>query len=421
LLEFAQVLSQIEAMAAARSERSGKTARALALAGRELIRLSEQWETLADRLRARQFPWILGIPLEPLGLRAAPSEAPPSYTVVATDGSQIAPDRHEVSSCFLLNISRIRLTYGCADRPLIESRPRLYHQDGDLSVEEGGVRLPIEGKYLAIRRMLEETLALAALTEESESPERPCVAMADGTLIQWPISREASGYSGQALDAFLNALDRMRACQTPIVGYISAPGGSSVVAAIRAALCPEGLLDGRRCNCASPSPEGDPSRAVTGHRVVNTANGLTQLQEESLPSRSCADLALISDSTLFGSFLGPGERSAVFESTSQVLSRYGEHAVCFFYLNVCREVARVEFPRWVFDKPGAVDLVHAVCLDQAVKGRGYPVALAEAHERAVVRAEDRALFYTLVERAFIKRSLPSELSLKSLSKRQPAI
>ena len=44
-------------------------------------------------------------------------------------------------------------------------------------------------------------------------------------------------------------------------------------------------------------------------------------------------------------------------------------------------------------------------LAQVQKGYGYPVALAEAHNQAVVRGGDRASFFGLLEQQLIKAGL----------------
>ncbi|MDQ2730196.1 MAG: DNA double-strand break repair nuclease NurA [Armatimonadota bacterium] len=418
MLDFSQLVPEIAVMADAHGARAGDAAQSLAEALEHLQNLSGGWAELAESLRGREWPWLMAVPREPLALRSPAPLPPPCHAVVSSDGSQIAPDRHEVSSCYLLNISRIRLSYGDGERPLMASQPHLYYDEKDLAVEEGGVRLPIEGKYLAIRRMLEETIQLVDLLCETVGPDRPCIGMADGTLIQWPISREAQGYSGQALDTFLRTLDRAMERRAPVVGYISNPGGSSVVATLRAALCPAGYLTGARCPCLknaapvqgspSPSPEDAESPVAPAGAVAGGP-------------RPCELLALTSDSRLFGRLLGPGERSAVFESTSQVLSRYGPHAIYFFYLNVGREIARIELPQWAAEDKTMLDLIHSIVMDQASKGYGYPVVLSEAHQQAVVQASDRSLFYQMVEKAYLKRGLPAEFSLKSISKRQPMV
>jgi len=96
---------------------------------------------------------------------------------------------------------------------------------------------------------------------------------------------------------------------------------------------------------------------------------------------------------------------------------YGEHQIYFFYLRLDDEVARVEVPRWVAEKRELLDLVHALVLDQCRRGHGYPVALMEAHEKAVVTAADRERFWQLMELALAEERLDVRTSGKRRSKR----
>jgi NAD+ kinase len=84
------------------------------------------------------------------------------------------------------------------------------------------------------------------------------------------------------------------------------------------------------------------------------------------------------------------------------IESYGPHLIHFFYMRVGREVARVELPRWVAEDRAAVDLVHTLIYDQCMKGQGYPVALARAHEQAIVRAADRRAFLSMVEGSLLR-------------------
>ena len=118
------------------------------------------------------------------------------------------------------------------------------------------------------------------------------------------------------------------------------------------------------------------------------------------------------------SLLEPGERSAIFGSRSQILNTYApHHRIRFFYLHTGREVARVEIPAWVADDPELLALTHALCWDQARKGDGYPVALAEAHEQAIVRGAEKAAFFQMMQRAFVATGQPVSTTQKALSKR----
>ena len=66
---------------------------------------------------------------------------PSTISVAATDGSQIFPDRHEISACFLINIGYILLHYGTGEKPLMSSKPRLYYREEEIYEEWGGARV----------------------------------------------------------------------------------------------------------------------------------------------------------------------------------------------------------------------------------------------------------------------------------------
>jgi GNAT superfamily N-acetyltransferase len=129
-------------------------------------------------------------------------------------------------------------------------------------------------------------------------------------------------------------------------------------------------------------------------------------------------VAGVQDKELFSALLSPGERSALFVSQSSVVrKRYGEHRVYFFYIKTEEEIARVEIPQWVAENRELLNLTHALVLDQCRRGQGYPVALSEAHEQAVVTMADRESFWALVEASLVDEKLPTPASGKSRSKR----
>ena len=71
-----------------------------------------------------------------------------------------------------------------------------------------------------------------------------------------------------------------------------------------------------------------------------------------------------------------------------------EHLVPhFFYMDVGAEIVRIEIPAWIARDEQKINTVAQIILNQSIKGRGYPVALAEAHEQAVVKGPDREFFY----------------------------
>jgi hypothetical protein len=116
--------------------------------------------------------------------------------------------------------------------------------------------------------------------------------------------------------------------------------------------------------------------------------------------------------------LGPGERTTTFASDSKILDRYGDDfRIQFFYVNAGTEIARIEVPAWVAKDPHTLALVHAVTYDQCVLGRGYPVALQEAHEMAVISMTDRQLVDELMERRMAAAGVTLTRTGKDGSKR----
>ncbi len=107
----------------------------------------------------------------------------------------------------------------------------------------------------------------------------------------------------------------------------------------------------------------------------------------------CQKVEPLRDSTLWGNILQTGQRSVIFRSNSRILDLYPEHQRIYFcYLNVGSEIARVEFPKWVAESPKLLNQALSITLTQVIKGFGYPVALAEVHNLAVVRGGDRSRF-----------------------------
>ena len=64
-----------------------------------------------------------------------------------------------------------------------------------------------------------------------------------------------------------------------------------------------------------------------------------------------------------------------------------------------------------------IDLIHAVILNQCMLGPGYPTALMEAHEQAVISTSDRLFFLNSIEGAFESQGVKFYTSQKNRSKR----
>ncbi|MEE8519361.1 MAG: DNA double-strand break repair nuclease NurA [Dehalococcoidia bacterium] len=324
---------------------------------------------------------------------------PPDHVVVAVDGSHIDVDRHSPAKLFLINTGYVSLRYGELPDAALWNTPTLFHDDDALVLRDtvSTKEVPIEGPVLGMLRAVMEVEALADLVEEV--PEGlPVLALLDGSLILW-------GLTGGAFPDFVRdqlleerlvpALDRLRKLAESrtlaVASHVSLPRSTDVVNALRVA--PE-VCRWDKVNC-----DGNCGALVRGTRNCDTVGGVT-------------------DADVFAATLRPGERSPLFRTTSSIVGDYyGAHQVRFFYANLGEEVARVEMPEWSAETPQALDLAHAGLLAQSDKGHGYPVALQEAHEQAVVSGADRDYFAQLVEEMLTAERLPTGTSQKARSKR----
>ena len=264
------------------------------------------------------------------------------------------------------------------------------------------------GNLLDAYRTALELLRLADLAARYDGGS-PLVALLDGQFVIWGIKEAELSSAAAALifeDGVIAALDRLRALtesrRLPVASYISRPASREVTNALRIAACPrDGGADCRDC-----------PRRTDG-------------------SRPCDDVAGGTDGDLFDGYLeAGGERSAIFRRRSgssdlvNADQRYelAGHGLRFCYLRLPDgETARLEMPEWVAADRDAVDLLHAAVLDQCALGDGYPVALQEAHEQAVVDGADRRTFAALIARELELRGAGVPSSGKSQSKWRRAI
>ncbi len=421
MLDFSQVVTQIKEFGAERVRTLPLLENALQEASRRMREAGPNWEATRVKIENGGTSWLVARWLEPpdsvyhLPLRPLP------HTVFAADGSQIVSDRHDIALCFLLNVGLIALRYGTGERASLTSRPQLDPADDELLEEIEGQQIAISPKRVAIRRLLAEFAGLAemicgaehTISSEQSGAQRqeiqgkketlaralteseiPIIALSDGTLILWTLDSETEAFRKKSLEAFQDSLEVGRMRGIPIVGYISSPQSRDVINSLRVHSCEfsETKCD-KHCPAASlPRPAYEAPKCAGTERVV--------------------------DADLFARLLQPGQRSAVFGSRSTILEQYKEHnRIRFFYLHVGEEVARVEIPVWVAENKELLDLTHTLCYDQACKGGGYPVALSEAHEQAIVRNPERDAFFRLMERDFVHRHQSIASTQKAISKR----
>ena len=351
----------------------------------DLHRVSAQIAAMGDSLRSRSADRLSLIEkavelfkASGLATRFRPASSPADYRALASDGSHIDVDRHLPVPCALVNISRVMLQYGAVPGARLESQPKLYATAEELSIggPTGREPQPLTGALMGLRRTINEVAALADLAEE-HADGLLTLGLLDGSLVLW--SPELQSYPEHVRQSLLNGtflpvLDRLKAeaARKPmaIAAYISLPRSTTVV-------------------------------------------NMLPLQEHSE-----GDYGWLLDRDLFERTLDTGERSDVFPSTSAyVREHYGEHAIHFYYLRTDHEIARIEVPQWVAEDETLLSLTHTLILDQCRRGMGYPAAIMEAHEQAVIGGGERDLFRQMVEDVLAERRLPVYTSEKARSKR----
>ena len=385
----AQVVNMISRLKEGRADRQQRLQNSFITLTSEAIDLDD----LKKKIEASKTSWLVAELTDGLGKRYPAPLVPGDFTVIATDGSHIEVDRHHATRCYLINIGAVAISYGKTPDARLTSTPRLYADEKDMVITPpgGGREYPLDANLLGIKRSVEEWRHLTELAASVPS-DSPCLALLDGTLIQWGLEGYPDFVADALLaDGFLRCLDEMKSLngdrRLAVASYISFPGGTDVANALKVAVCPHEVADCDRC-----CPPGHP--------------------------RECDAVSGVRDRELFTSLLAEGERSALFISPSKIVKeRYGEHRVYFYYVKLADEVARIEIPQWVAENEELCGLGHGLVLDQCRRGHGYPVVLSEAHEQAVVTGADRENFWELVEATLAAERLPSSGSAKSLSKR----
>ncbi len=333
----------------------------------DLVQRQEKWR---DRIL-----FASATPIEPLDTCIDIPVPPKIHTVIATDGSQIAPSHHEIAYCYLLNMGRVVLHYGQNRHPLMDSLPEIFYRPEDLYVSrQWGIRTE---EWMSYCRTASEATVLAELacSVKAGLSAVPTLAMVDGSLIYWFLEQIPTDARDRILPPILEAWRQLREAQIPLMGYLSASRNVEGINFLRLLACPHPVPD-----CVSFCPN----------------------QLEKVP---CKVLDPLRDTALWSTQLKPGQRSLLWRSNARILDMYQDQQIYFCYVHVGTEIARIEVPSWVAENTTILDQALGLMLAQVQKGQGYPVAIAEAHNQAVVRGPDKASFFALLERQMIKAGL----------------
>lgn len=276
-----------------------------------------------------------------------------AYRVYAIDGSQIYPDPHRCATACALNIGYVDIQYGYYAHADINAYPYTLLSDTAMQTQ-----------YVDRMRLVHE-IYMALQT--------PCNAgvMFDGPLTWWPLLR-----TDQLVQSMMY-LEQLAERAAWYIGYTSSPQSSHVTNSLRA-----------------------------------------------IPQAYCVDISVsehvehITDVQLMTHVLPRWHRTQMMLHTDPVCTQYPEYLrPCMCYINTGDEIARIEIPRYIASSPERVDAILTTVRDQIEKGNGYPVALAEAHETAVVREHDRQFFFAMLA----EHTMTPAASRKQNCKHRPLI
>ncbi|HEX7394938.1 MAG TPA: DNA double-strand break repair nuclease NurA [Anaerolineaceae bacterium] len=331
--------------------------------------------SLVDRAAAVDADLRCAVPgAQPLTLTIPTPAAGLPLVILAADGSQINPDRHNQVEFGVINTGAVRFAPGESPQEIVESKLLL---GDDLQLASG----PMTEEFVALLRDLYERTLLAKLAEKETLP---VVTLTDGQLELFRRPEQSREFDSR-FDEYLESLRRLCQVQAVTAGYVDRPKGDLVVR----------LLE------------------------------LTMVSAADLQKvHQLRPLRWVLDAFLFERILGPGQRSTVFRILSSSSSKFPQDlALHFFYINVGDErrthLARVEIPAWVAQHDLLLDRLHAALIAQArpLSSRPYPYAIHRAHEVAVVRLEEKDQINDMIAQEYHALGLPlGDRSNKQIAK-----
>lgn len=395
----------------------------------------DNWEELAQTAElARE---RVAVPTGPLDERLPAPPRPAAYTALATDGSEIDPDRHGATgNFFLVNIGSALIPYGQPGRDArLRSDSHVGFTEEELFIVDPRNprrQVPVRDRHLDALRTVAELRALANLAESevAQHGDVPIVALVDGTLLFSVLEERPQDFlRAYFYGAYVAELDRLRAAGAALAAYASRARGIDLVNLFRARC---GVEPASCATCAGlfasrQRLHGEPSGRASEKQpdVVVPPTSSAGRPEEDAPRDTGTHLAQgapgapecvfrgLTDANLLGPDLHEGDRSALFRVRSNVHDPYyGEHRMFFFMLDTGAEIARVEVPEWVASDRARLASVHAALVDQVEKGQGYPAVLARADDRAVVSTGDRQTLDLLVRQELARRGVRARPSAK---------
>jgi hypothetical protein len=288
----------------------------------------------------------------PLDESLASSYPPPDLikemTLIAADGSQIAPDRHAALQYYVINVGVIAMQVGSGNTPEVITDTKLH------MLEEFEDTF-FSDSQVALQRDLAER---KKLLEVSQKYKGTVIALTEGQLELWGATdNENSKDFEKSLKDYIDALKEMEKQKVITSGYVDKPGANWVVRLLEIAMIP---------------------------------------QDELANLKKYRPFLGVTDRWLFSRVLGKHERSAVFKLQARSAEKYTDSiSIHFFYINVGDEkkpkIARVDVPLWVVNDKEVLNNLHCALIEQAkiMGNEPFPYLLHRAHEIAVVTHREK--------------------------------
>jgi hypothetical protein len=351
-INYQEIYSQIKQVGLGAKERRKKKEEAQDLAQKLLETYSSELDALrakVDSAKQADANIRCAVPLDEALASHYPTPDSVSATLIAADGSQIVPNRHEAIQYYVINVGAIAMQLGSGNTPDVET-------DTELKVLDEFDDTHFSDSQVALMRDVAERKKLLEMAEKFSGT---IIALTEGQLELWgAVDPENSREFEKNLQDYLDALEEMHNKGIIAGGYVDKPSANWFIKLLEIAATPQDELKNVRKN-----------RLLAG----------------------------ATDYWLFSQILGEHERSAVFALQAKSAEKYrGALGIHFFYLNVGSakypKIARVDVPQWVAANPSMLNAFHAALIEQSrIMGnkQQFPYILHRAHEIAVVTHREK--------------------------------
>ena len=363
-INYQEIYTQIKQVGQGAKERRKKKEEAQELAQKLLETYSSELDALRTKVdSARQADANIrcAVPLDETLASHHPVPDPVPATLIAADGSQIVPNRHEALQYYVINVGAIAMQLGSGNTPEVET-------DTELKVLDDFDDTHYSDSQVALMRDVAERKKLLEMAEKFSGT---IIALTEGQLELWgAVDNENAREFEKNLQDYLNALEAMHNKGIIAGGYVDKPSANWFIKLLEIAATPQDELKNVRKN-----------RLLVG----------------------------ATDYWMFSQILGEHERSAVFALQAKSAEKYrGSLGIHFFYLNVGSakypKIARVDVPQWVAENPSMLKALHAALIEQSkIMGnkQQFPYILHRAHEIAVVTHREKEEIDQMLSREFL--------------------